>query len=76
MKNPPAFPRSFSVDDIDPDISYPAHVGMTLRDYFAAKVMQAAITGMATRSEDLIYRECAALAYEMADAMLEARDVK
>ena len=31
----PAFPRPLSVDDVDPDISYPAHVGMTLRDYFA-----------------------------------------
>ena len=47
--------------------------GMTLRDYFAAKAMQGAISGMATRAESLIYSECASLSYEMADAMLKAR---
>jgi hypothetical protein len=34
----PAFPRPFSIDDVDPDISYPAHVGMTLRKYAAIKL--------------------------------------
>jgi hypothetical protein len=48
--------------------------GMTLRDYFAAKAMQAAFTGMATRQVTLRYSECAALSYEMADAMLKARE--
>jgi len=48
--------------------------GMTLRDYFAAKAMQAAITGCATRSEVGLYSDWAGFAYEMADAMLKARE--
>jgi len=48
--------------------------GMTLRDYFAAKAMQAAITGCATRGEVNIYSNWAGLAYDMADAMLKARE--
>lgn len=47
--------------------------GMTLRDYFAAKAMQGAIAGMATRRDSFSYSECAALCYEMADTMLKAR---
>jgi len=48
--------------------------GMTLRYYFAAKAMQAAITGCATRGEVGIYSNWAGLAYDMADAMLKARE--
>ena len=43
--------------------------GMTLRDYFAAKAMQA----MASRFE-ASSRMLASSAYEVADAMLKARD--
>ena len=47
--------------------------GMTLRDYFAAKAMQALITGTSMwREEDDI--ELARVAYGLADTMLEARD--
>ena len=73
----PAFPRPFSKDDtdtFDTSPTYNAHVGMTLRDYFAAKAMQAAITGCATRGEVGIYSNWAGLAYDMADAMLAARE--
>ena len=48
--------------------------GMTLRDYFAAKAMQAAITGCATRGDVGVYSNWANLAYEVADAMLMARE--
>ncbi len=70
----PAFPRPFSVDDVDPDISYPAHTGMTLRDYFAAKVMQ----GLCSLPADFesgrdSFEMAAKIAYEQADAMLHAR---
>ena len=41
--------------------------GMTLRDYFAAKVL-------ATACEDYNAREAAELAYRYADAMLAARE--
>ena len=69
----PAFPRPFSADDIDPDISYPAHVGMDLRDYFAAKI----IAGFAVK-ETLSHapKAYAERAYEIADAMMEARNAK
>ena len=62
MNNPPAFPDGLG------------NKGMTLRDYFAAKAMQAAITGCATRGEVGLYSDWAGLAYEMADAMLRARE--
>jgi hypothetical protein len=49
--------------------------GMSLRDYFAAHAMQGALAGIATRAEVVRYSELAGLAYEVADAMLEARDL-
>ena len=70
----PAFPRPFSADDIDPDISYPAHVGMDLRDYFAAKVMQGICASGPSR--EWTNRRLAVEAYELADAMMEARNAK
>ena len=45
--------------------------GMTLRDYFAAKAMQA----METRNASGTDYSRAIHAYEMADAMLKAREV-
>lgn len=62
----PAFPTAMNQTE-----------GMTLRDYFAAKAMQA---DMSTYTEDLIYEtpkwfEARAKKwYEIADAMLKARD--
>ena len=50
----------------------PPHTGMTLRDYFAAKAMQAMLSSpncpMNVRESEL-----AKQAYSTADAMLEAR---
>ena len=46
--------------------------GMTLRDYFAAKAMQAIITNH--KLEDCDDFVVAANAYQLADFMLEARD--
>lgn len=46
--------------------------GMTLRDYFAAKAMQGAISGCAAKGEVIMYSDLAGLAYEVADAMLKA----
>jgi hypothetical protein len=45
---------------------------ITLRDYFAAKAMEVSI-GDATRPPAYTYADKAKYAYEMADAMLEAR---
>jgi len=62
--------RAFPVADDASDMP-----GMTLRDYFAAKAMQAYINSYPGGSPD--YRDVALwappLAYEMADYMLEAR---
>ncbi len=43
-------------------------MGMTLRDYFAAKAMQALI------DNDHLFFEIPTQAYELADAMLKARE--
>jgi hypothetical protein len=67
MKNPPAFPPMH-----DPNTH---EFGMTLRDYFAAKAMEAFMSGWISRE---IYPETdmviAEHAYSMADAMLAARE--
>ena len=73
MKNGgPAFPVSalvYNEDDKDPTTII--HDGMTLRDYFAAKAMQALISIGAYSSE---YDTDAQESYAIADAMLKARE--
>jgi len=58
MNNPPAFPDGLG------------NKGMTLRDYFAAKVMQALI------DNDGLFSEIPTQAYALADAMLAAKGEK
>ena len=60
--NEPAFPRA---GDFNPQI------GMTLRDYFAAKAMQS--LNARPDYDDVSAEYIAIDAYTMADAMLEAR---
>ena len=60
MKEAPAFPTPYNGRD-----------GMTLRDYFAAKAMQADVMASAW-SGDIDHT--VTLAYKIADAMLEARN--
>ena len=47
----------------------PPHTGMTLRDYFAAQALQ----GIVNQS-DTFWAGAASLAYQYADAMMEARN--
>ena len=62
----PAFPHEFGA-------TYgPWTAGMTLRDYFAAKAMQAAATEQ-KGADNLSFTDRAEWAYAQADAMLEAR---
>lgn len=64
----PAFPIPLNQDE-----TYKSHSpydGMTLRDYFAAKAMQAYI-GKYSHPEDI-----ARLSYNLADAMLKQKDLK
>jgi hypothetical protein len=51
---------------------YEHHHGMTLRDYFAAKAMQAAATNP-TGADGFTFSQRAAWAYQQADAMLAER---
>ena len=66
-----AFPLAFpdSMDDRQ-NVRY----GMTLRDYFAAKAMQGILAGTLTPQEVWSQDEVAELAYNVADAMLKARE--
>ena len=58
--------------------AFPAHEdrGMSLRDYFAAKAMEAEITAgaIAGAPDSMVY--LAGWCYQMADAMLAAREAK
>jgi len=64
MKNPPAFPVAYGGGRIE---------NMTLRDYFAAKAMPAILAQMdVCNGKELT--NSAWIAYQMADAMLKARE--
>ena len=65
MNSLPAFPVSADTKTFQ---------GMTLRDYFAAQAMQGAMSGCAARGEVVIYSNLAGLSYDMADAMMKARE--
>ena len=75
MNNPPAFPSKqkalmIKSEHIGIASEYEIeHNGMTLRDYMAAKAMQALI------DNDGLFSEIPAQAYALADAMLKAREV-
>ena len=57
------------------DLNADEEKGMTLRDYFAAKAMQAQLARTTWGCED-DRRDMAIEAYQYADAMLEAREAK
>ncbi len=74
----PAFPNS-----VHPEHGYgpvaSVQEGMTLRDYFAAKVLNGLLSDYTTAENmegngDTRFVEWAQIAYEFADAMLKARD--
>ena len=53
----------------------PVTAGMTLRDYFAAKAMQALTLRLASKEGLIVFDDAVAeSAYLMADAMLKARE--
>lgn len=62
-------------DDKDLPVSTP-YDGMTLRDYFAAKAMQGILSASVIRKagEPIGSQVVAELSYNMADAMLKARE--
>jgi hypothetical protein len=68
-KDKPENPRAFASNT-----DYGRQEGMTLRDYFAAKVTQGICSHNDTWGLQLV--EIAKKAYELADAMLKAREIK
>ena len=68
----PAFPSGLIDPSTPEDAIQSLHNGMTLRDYFAAKAMQALI---ANPTIDTLKPTYAKLAYEYADEMMKARQV-
>jgi hypothetical protein len=80
MNDIPAFPRPYSHDDYLEDIDYLAQDGMTLRDYFAAKAMQALIQfedkslPYESRNTKDFDDRVSYQAYRYADAMMKARE--
>lgn len=80
----PAFPRPFSLDTreaFDDSVAHPAHTGITIQDYFAAKAMQAILPLYENVFDDDTQGDgdpsfpelLAKDAYIMADAMIKAR---
>lgn len=65
----PAFPSSHNDGD-----GVRWYNGMSLRDYFAAKAMLGEIINQGLEGRDLGH--IAGMSYEIADAMLKAREVK
>ena len=69
----PAFPRPFSLDTreaFDDSIAHPAHTGITIQDYFAAKALQGMLAEPSLRATP---EEFAQRAYIIANAMIKAR---
>lgn len=76
MNNPPAFPTERTVGankDGTWIAEIPGQKGMTLRDYFAAKAMQALLSDTDWRP-DMDIEDTAKAAYMTADEMLKARE--
>lgn len=67
----PAFPLPYESNDV-----LPFYRGMTLRDYFAAKAMQQIMLRVVEDPRVLsrVAFDVANVSYEMADAMLKARE--
>lgn len=82
MKNTPAFPRSMiSLNGPFGSSAYSDGYGMDLRDYFAAKALtglqiwDAVLNGKNTQlANENGANKLAKVAYEVADAMLKARE--
>jgi hypothetical protein len=68
MNNPPAFPQcAYNMKG-----GYDITGGMTLRDYFAAKALPWVAEDLP--ASDGFYTKVATLSYELADAMMKARE--
>lgn len=81
-ENPPAFPipslKQTAIRYQDPDqemlFDEEGQAGMTLRDYFAAKIINAMFSNSGQWHEDPA--RAAKFSYKISDEMLKAREVK
>ena len=71
MNNPPVFPIE---KHLRTDFSIAEQLGMTLRDYFAAKALQNFRDKIGSQSDQEWFDLMGEGAYRMADAMLKARE--
>ncbi len=76
-----AFPTRSVEKDYSGHYDWEIHYGMTLRDYFAAVVLQGMhanpeLMEFVTKEVGIPFKILACKAYEQADAMMEARKVK
>lgn len=70
----PAFPAEEWINSDDPSAVNPIrHQGMSLRDYFAAKAMQAILSEDPDYHQKYDFIDLADFSYRCADAMLKAR---
>lgn len=74
-KNPNAFPISgYSAKNLNQGYGcFDEELGMSLRDYFAAKAMQGYCGGEHTGQSGMPHEMIAEWSFKMADAMLEER---
>lgn len=66
----PAFPESKGAGNV-----WVSKGGMTLRDYFAAKAMQAWVSDPSFRDTEEHIDRAVSISYRIADAMLKEREV-
>lgn len=67
----PAFPMGYHPEGNSAD-----HFGMTIRDYFAAAALQGLIASRGSMSTRFLAEDDASYVYEIADAMIRAREAK
>lgn len=70
---------AFPVDELNQQTGFVAlqHMGITIRDYFAAKAISAVLAPNLVIGQYALvsdFDDCAITAYKMADAMLKARN--
>lgn len=69
-----AFPYNEKIYEGDGIYSYHSYPGMTFRDFLASQALVGIVTTMTNSNWGLIPENCAKQAYEIADAMIKARE--
>jgi len=72
----PAFPHKRQIRCNGEVIDYVMESGISIRDYFAAAALQGLIASRGSMSTRFLAEDDASYVYEIADAMLKAREDK